>query len=126
VTWAECGGLLWLARSLDGRRLAGVVPADATMTDRLTLGYRRATIRGASPLGDPGVDVRGHEFRYSAIEPAGDAIELASRFGSGRAGWASPTLLASYLHIHLASDPTLATRFVAAAASRADPGSTSM
>ncbi|HWC37248.1 MAG TPA: cobyrinate a,c-diamide synthase, partial [Acidimicrobiales bacterium] len=40
VTWAECGGLLWLARSLDGRPLAGVVPALGRMTDRLTLGYR--------------------------------------------------------------------------------------
>jgi cobyrinic acid a,c-diamide synthase len=119
VTWAECGGLLWLARSLDGRRLAGVVPADATMTDRLTLGYRRATFRSPTPLGPAGTEVRGHEFHYSAVDPGGDALELASRFGAGRAGWASSTLLASYLHLHLASDPALATNFVAAAASAA-------
>jgi cobyrinic acid a,c-diamide synthase len=33
VTWAECGGLLWLARSLDGHALAGVLPAEGRMTD---------------------------------------------------------------------------------------------
>jgi cobyrinic acid a,c-diamide synthase len=49
------------------------------------------------------------------VEPRGDALTLAGRFGEGRAGFASATLLASYLHLHLASDPTLAERFVAAA-----------
>ncbi|MCA1844123.1 MAG: cobyrinate a,c-diamide synthase, partial [Actinobacteria bacterium] len=42
-TWAECGGLLWLCRSLDGRPMAGLIPADAEMTAHLTLGYREAT-----------------------------------------------------------------------------------
>jgi cobyrinic acid a,c-diamide synthase len=120
VTWAECGGLLWLARELDGHQLCGVLDAAATMTDRLTLGYRTATTRAASPLGPAGTPVRGHEFHYSAIEPAGDALALESRFGSGRAGWSTPHLLASYVHIHLASDPSLAEALVAAAASR-DP-----
>ena len=36
--WVECGGLLWLARSLDGHAMAGLVDADAAMTRRLTLG----------------------------------------------------------------------------------------
>ena len=51
VMWAECGGLLWLARSLDGHPLAGIVPAEGIMTDRLTLGYRTAELRVDSPLG---------------------------------------------------------------------------
>jgi cobyrinic acid a,c-diamide synthase len=42
VVWAECGGLLWLADELDGHAMAGVVPTTATMTSRLTLGYRHA------------------------------------------------------------------------------------
>ncbi len=44
-TWAECGGLLWLARSLDGHALCGAIDAEGRMTDRLTLGYRRAHAR---------------------------------------------------------------------------------
>jgi cobyrinic acid a,c-diamide synthase len=116
VTWAECGGLLWLARSLDGRPMAGVLPAEGRMTERLTLGYRQATICTRTPIGGPDTVLRAHEFHYSTIEPPGDALEVVSRFGTGRAGWASPTLLASYLHTHLAADPDMARRFVATAA----------
>lgn len=112
VTWAECGGLLWLAESLDGRALAGVVPADGEMTDRLTIGYRQATVRGDNPLAQAGTVLRGHEFHYSRLEPGGDALQLTSRFGDRLDGYASPTLLATYLHQHLGADPTPAERFV--------------
>src|SRR5207302_854170 len=115
VTWAECGGLLWLARSLDGRPLSGVVPAAGHMTDRLTLGYRRARVRVASPLAEPGAELRGHEFHYSVLDPAGDALDLEGRFGAGPAGFATPSLLASYLHLHLGADPGPAERLVATA-----------
>jgi cobyrinic acid a,c-diamide synthase len=119
VVWAECGGLLWLARRLDDHSLAGVIGADARMTDRLSLGYRAATFEVQTPLGPAGTRVRGHEFHYSSIDPAGDAIDLSSRFGRQRAGWASPRLLASYLHLHLASAPALASQFVATASAAA-------
>ena len=115
VTWAECGGLLWLARSLDGRPLAGVVGADATMTDRLTLGYRLARVQVDNPVAAAGDELRGHEFHYSATTPAGHALALRSRFRSGPSGFASPTLLASYLHLHLAAAPAVAERMVATA-----------
>ncbi len=116
TTWAECGGLLWLARSLDGRPLAGVVPADARMTDRLTIGYRTATVRTANPVAPAGAMLRGHEFHYSTIEPAGDALSISGRHGQSRAGFATDSLLASYVHIHLGSQPDIAERFVATAA----------
>jgi cobyrinic acid a,c-diamide synthase len=115
VTWAECGGLLWLARSLDGRPLSGVVPADGHMSDRLTLGYRRACVRVASPVAEAGAELRGHEFHYSVLDPAGAALELEGRFGAGTSGFATPTLLASYLHLHLGADPGPAERLVATA-----------
>jgi cobyrinic acid a,c-diamide synthase len=114
VTWAECGGLLWLARSLDGHALAGVLPAEGRMTDRLTLGYRRARVRAASPVGPAGTDLRGHEFHYSSLDPAGDALDWSGRAGAGRCGFASPSLLASYVHVHLGGAPAPAEAFVAA------------
>ena len=112
VTWAECGGLLWLGRSLDGRALAGVIPADATMTDRLSLGYRSATTTVVSPLGPAGTTLRGHEFHYAATTPVGDALTLTSRFGSGPTGFASPTMLASFLHHHPGGDPSAVAAFL--------------
>src|SRR5690606_20376285 len=68
-TWAECGGLLWLCRSLDGTPMVGAVPADARMTRRLTIGYRTATTTADSPLGPADLAVRGHEFRFSDVDP---------------------------------------------------------
>ncbi len=115
VTWAECGGLLWLARSIDGHAMAGAVEADGRMTDRLTLGYRRAVTAVATPLAPAGSELRGHEFHYSVLDPPGDALAWEGRRGNGRGGFASPTLLASYLHLHLASHPEWAEHFVARA-----------
>ncbi len=114
TVWAECGGLLWLARSLDGHLMLGAVAADAVMTDRLTLGYRTAVQQVATPLGPAGTSLRGHEFHYTSIEPGGHALELTGRTGTAIGGFASPSLLASYLHVHLAGRPDLAESFVAA------------
>jgi cobyrinic acid a,c-diamide synthase len=117
VVWAECGGLLWLSRSLDGHALCGALAAEGRMSDRLTLGYRKARVDCDTPVAPAGTELRGHEFHYSVLDPPGDALEMSGRNGATRAGYASPRLLASYLHLHLAADPRLAERFVATAAS---------
>lgn len=123
VTWAECGGLLWLCRALDGREMVGTVPATARMTERLTIGYRQATTRADSPLGPAGTPLRGHEFHHSELDPPGEGLELESRFGGGRGGYLGPTLFASYLHQHLAAAPEIAERFVASVAGATAVGS---
>jgi cobyrinic acid a,c-diamide synthase len=115
VIWAECGGLLWLCQSLDGHPLTGLIQADGVMTDRLTLGYRTAELQADSPLGATGDHLRGHEFHYSSLSPNGSALTLRSRAGESSAGFASPRLFASYLHLHLGNDPRRAERFVSAA-----------
>jgi cobyrinic acid a,c-diamide synthase len=109
---AECGGLLYLVRELDGHPMCGVLDAEATMTDRLTLGYREARALMDSPLAERGADVRGHEFHYSAVEPgAGErpAWELAGR---GQEGFVAGGVHASYLHTHWAATPELPRRLV--------------
>jgi cobyrinic acid a,c-diamide synthase len=127
VIWAECGGLLWLTRSLEGWPMAGVIDADATMGGGRVLGYRSATTTVASPLGPAGTGLRGHEFHYSTTDPGGDALVLTGRTGVTRGGFADPSLLASYLHVHLGGTPRLAEAFVSAAsggarAARTAPG----
>lgn len=118
VTWAECGGLLLLCESLDGHRLAGVVPARAEMAGKLTLGYRQAATTVVSPLGPPGTKLRGHEFHYSRVDPTGSALELQARFGHGHDGFATPDMLATYVHFHPGGDPTPISNFARRASLR--------
>lgn len=111
-TWAECGGLLWLADELDGRAMAGVVPTRAELGTRVTLGYREATSLLPSPIGPAGTLFRGHEFHYSSCTPAGDALHLRSRFVDRLEGFATPTMLATYLHFHAGGDSLPVEAFV--------------
>lgn len=115
---AECGGLLYLCRSLDGRPMCAVLPADAWMTTRLTLGYRNAVASADSPLAVAGTSSRGHEFHYSAVEPAAGASpawHLDRRGTVGDEGFVQAGVHASYLHTHWAATPQVAERFVASA-----------
>jgi cobyrinic acid a,c-diamide synthase len=115
VTWAECGGLLWLARALDGHRLAGALPTAGHMVGRLTVGYRVAGVRTSNPVAAAGGTLRGHEFHYSAVEPPGDALDISEGDRWRRAGFATASLFASYLHLHLGATPEVPERFVATA-----------
>ncbi len=142
---AECAGLLYLARSLDGREMCGVLDADAVMTGRLTLGYREAVAASGSVLAPAGTAVRGHEFHRTMCTP-GAGPGTAGAAGTGAAGtagaagkaggaagapawrWAGPNgtdqlegfagpgrVHASYLHLHWAGQPAFAQRIVSAA-----------
>jgi cobyrinic acid a,c-diamide synthase len=119
---AECGGLLYLCRELDGQPMCGVLPARARMTGRLTLGYRDAVALADSALFPAGHRVAGHEFHRCAVTPPapvatpGTAPAPAWRWRGGEPeGWVSRGVHASFLHTHPAGDPAAITRFVAAA-----------
>jgi cobyrinic acid a,c-diamide synthase len=116
---AECGGLLYLVRELDGHPMCGVLDAEATMTDRLTLGYREARALMDSPLAEYGADVRGHEFHYSTVETGGEAKPAWELIGRGKEGFVSGGVHASYLHTHWAATPELPRRLVLEASRRA-------
>ncbi|HYU86972.1 MAG TPA: hypothetical protein VEK80_19360, partial [Kribbellaceae bacterium] len=111
---AECAGLLYLCRDLDGHPMAGSVPASARMTPRLTLGYRTAVAATHGPLYDEGRRVRGHEFHRTTVTyDAGRAP--AWHLPDGPEGVVTRNLLASYLHLHWTATPDVPARLVAAA-----------
>ncbi|MGW4640566.1 cobyrinate a,c-diamide synthase [Sphaerisporangium sp. NPDC004334] len=140
---AECAGLLYLCRELDGRPMCGLVDATAAMTDRLTLGYRAAVAVRDSVVTREGERYRGHEFHRTRITAAagpvtsadsslkgatpapssgmasahlsGAAREPLFRWRGGADGYGGPRLAASYLHLHWAGSPYLAARLVAGA-----------
>ncbi|MFE3902939.1 cobyrinate a,c-diamide synthase [Streptomyces sp. NPDC059153] len=111
---AECAGLLYLARSLDGLPMCGVLDAEGRMSERLTLGYREAVAVSDSVLAAPGTRVRGHEFHRTVLEPGAGAEPAWGLHQPERRveGFVQQGVHASYLHTHWASAPGMARRFV--------------
>lgn len=118
---AECAGLLYLGRELDGRPMCGVLDTTARMTERLTLGYREAVAIADNALAAAGTRVRGHEFHRTVVEPAAGATPAWGLIRPERRveGFVRGGVHASYLHVHWAAEPSLARRFVASCASGA-------
>ncbi|TVL90745.1 cobyrinate a,c-diamide synthase [Streptomyces sp. SAJ15] len=115
---AECAGLLYLARSLDGKPMCGVLPAEARMTERLTLGYREAVALQDNALAAAGTRMRGHEFHRTVVEPgAGPSPAWGVVHPDRRVeGFVQGSVHASYLHVHWAATPSAAARLAAASA----------
>lgn len=127
--YAECGGLMYLSQGIEttgGERhaMAGVLPVWTRMlTQRKALGYVEATAENDSLFAAAGETLRGHEFHYSELLPAADggvdwlpAYRLARRREEARGleGFQRGRVLASYVHLHFASHPGAASRFVRA------------
>ena len=112
---AECAGLLYLARELDGVPMCGVLDVATAMSPRLTLGYRAAVAPADSVLAPAGTRVRGHEFHRTHATPVAGPTP-AWQWSAAPEGFAAGGVHASYLHLHWAGSPGLASRFVAAAA----------
>jgi cobyrinic acid a,c-diamide synthase len=112
---AECGGLLYLCASLDGAPMCGVVPAEAAMTGRLTLGYRDAVALSPSPLFAAGERVPGHEFHRCAVTPRAGLAPAWGWRGGEPEGFVAGGVHASFLHTHPAGAPHASVEFVAGA-----------
>lgn len=125
--YAECGGLMYLSeaiRTLDGKTypMTGALPGTAVMCETLqAIGYVEIDTVAPSFLGGTGMRWRGHQFRYSNLEPAPrEAVrriyEVAPRWGAAPflEGYARDGLVASYVHSHWASNPAIAANFVEA------------
>ncbi len=124
--YAECGGLMYLSRGIetDGvfHPLAGVLPARTKMrSGKKALGYVEATLRKDSLWGGAGDKLRGHEFHYSELiddptaTPGWETLYTVQRRRSPKdevEGFQCGSILASYLHLHLASRPAAIEHFI--------------
>lgn len=122
--YAECGGFMYLCEWLvdqHGQRYpqVGLIPGGTRMTERLQqFGYAEATFLQDTPLGPIGTTVRGHRFHYSVYEPGSPPPACAyrvTRTTTGEVhleGFRTHNVLATYLHIHLGSQPQMARYFV--------------
>jgi cobyrinic acid a,c-diamide synthase len=115
---AECAGLLYLSRSLDGHPMCGVLDVEGAMTSRLTLGYRDAVAATSSPLGPAGTRAHGHEFHRTTVRSGGQSANAWQWTASGSAvteGFVRGRVHASYLHTHWTGLPGAAAGITAAA-----------
>lgn len=113
--YGECGGLMYLTRSIRGyngerkaRRMIGAIDAETVMTKKLTLNYTEADCNG--PIFGR-VHLRGHEFHYSEIQDIAPDSRFAYRMkkgkgvAEGRDGFiVNENSLAAYMHLHFAND----------------------
>ena len=119
--YAECGGLMYLGKYLsdmEGKtfEMAGVFPWTSKMFPKLrSLGYREITATEICPFLEKGQKIRGHEFHYSDITPVEEtrrAYWITGGKSQGEEGYLYMNTLASYVHLHFASNPDFAKGFV--------------
>jgi cobyrinic acid a,c-diamide synthase len=121
--FAECGGLMYLGkavRDLSGRSfpMAGVFPWTSTMgAARKALGYREVDVSTGCPMLRRGGRMRGHEFRYSEIRTPPQGVERVFRVADSAGlgsdeGYVRDNTLATYVHLHFASNAGFARGFV--------------
>ena len=114
--YAECGGLMYL-----GSRLKNLLGETFSMCDvfdfstrmlekRKMLGYMEVELAASTLIGKKGARIRGHEFHYSERVEKTDVATAYTvtrrRTGETRTGGLTKkNVLASYIHLHLASHP---------------------
>jgi cobyrinic acid a,c-diamide synthase len=114
--YAECGGLMYLARRIIwGRRTAsmvGALPCEVELTDRPQgHGYVIAEAVTGHPFLEPGATIRGHEFHNSRlVNWTGELLtayqlKRGHGLGDGRDGLVYHNILAGYTHLHAAGSP---------------------
>ncbi|MFZ5648736.1 MAG: cobyrinate a,c-diamide synthase [Bacillota bacterium] len=122
--YAECGGLMYLARNLVWKdrkyRMACCLPFDVVMSDRPQgHGYEVVEVCSDNPFFSPGMVIKCHEFHHSRVENIDEKeVSFAFRVARGwgidgnRDGAVYKNVLACYSHIHARSCPEWAREMV--------------
>jgi cobyrinic acid a,c-diamide synthase len=122
--YAECGGLMYLGRSLRTEtgavhQMVGVIPVDVEMDGQIhRFGYRQVMTLEESILSPKGQFYRGHEFHWSRIISQNGGLQPAYQMQNaegdniGYEGFVGPNLLASYVHLHFGQNPMLVDKLV--------------
>lgn len=108
--WAECGGLIFLCRSVHWNDnqypMAGVFAADVVLDRRPAgHGYEEVVVDQPNPFIGKGSRLRGHEFHYSKLKATGPLhtimqVTRGTGLGDGRDGLIFNRAVATYLHLH--------------------------
>lgn len=129
--YAECGGLMYLGRTLqNGEKkyhMVGLLPLDTQMEKKPQgHGYTRMSPCDGNLWFDRGQEIRGHEFHNSKVIQLDPSLRYAFTVQKGfgidgqHDGICYKNVLAAYNHIHALGCPGWAERFVQLALSYHD------
>ncbi len=122
-TIAECGGYLYLGKSLttpegEAYDMVGIYSGEAEKTNRpVRFGYAELTSKQNTLVADAGTPVRIHNFHYYESTDLGDTY-LATKPVSGRSyetGFGTEHSYIGFPHLYFAGDPELCARIANAA-----------
>ncbi len=120
-TYAECGGLMYLARSLtyEGKTypMVGALSVQVLMTERLRrFGYVEVQVVVDNVLAMRGTVLRGHEFHYSEVVGSAQTSYIVRKPSRRKVSWlcgfTASNLLATYVHIDFYAYPERLTHFL--------------
>lgn len=113
---AECGGFLYLQKTLGGQPMVGLFPGDGFETKRLQrFGYLQLHAEQDSMLFRTGEEIPAHEFHY--WDTTANGTDLLARKANGKSwecAFCSEYLYAGFPHLHFGGSLPLAERFVEA------------
>jgi cobyrinic acid a,c-diamide synthase len=111
--YAECGGLMYLTKSIDyGNKkfkMIGLFDAETKMTKKMKLNYTKGKIISKNIISDKNHDLRGHEFHYSELDYVSSDSKFAYELDIGlgiknhKDGLIQYNTLASYGHLYFDS-----------------------
>ena len=111
--YAECGGLMYLTKSIlsDNKKykMIGLFDAETKMTKKMKLNYTKGRIVSKNTLSDKPHDFQGHEFHYSHLECiSSDSkfaydLEIGEGIENHQDGLMQNNTLASYGHLYFDS-----------------------
>jgi cobyrinic acid a,c-diamide synthase len=119
--YAECGGLMYLTRSIDYEskkfKMVGLYDATTKMQKKLKLNYTKARVVNDCLITKNANTIQGHEFHFSELESVPKDSKFAYDLSIGvgiknqKDGLMEYNTLASYMHMHFAL-PVVARNFV--------------
>lgn len=121
--YAECGGLMYLCKTIDSLPMVDVFPYHSMLTKKVQgLSYTIAHVQRDNPILKKNTTYHGHEFHYSKVEYTGsnsNDFAFSMRRGVGITGKYDGLLknntLASYIHTHTACLPDFGYNFTQSA-----------
>ena len=115
--YGECGGLIYLSKSIDGLDMVNAIPYAAEMTPKVQgLNYVVAQSNQDNLISDKGDVFRAHEFHYTKLN-IDSTKDLVFDVLRGRGvldnmdGVSIKNTLANYIHIHACSHPNFGYNF---------------